>query len=165
MGREIAMIRTDQEYKITQQRLEESSRAMDIERDDMIREGYTPEEIQRGMAPMMSFHLAMLEELQLYERTIAGNMPDGVEFDNLGRLLISLRIKNGWTQKQLAAKLGVAPAQVCRDEKNEYFGISIERAKRILNVLGVQISLKPVAVDKDATVSTDKPDLVVSSPR
>ena len=125
----------------------------------MIREGYTPKEIQRGLAPMLSFHQSMEEELLQYERTTAGNVPDVVDFDNVGRLLISLRIKNGWTQKYLAEKLGVAPARVCRDEKNEYFGVSVERANRIFDALGVRVRLNTMVVDTGNRVSTD--DLLI----
>jgi DNA-binding XRE family transcriptional regulator len=157
------MIRTDQEYKITQQRIEESARAIELEREDMIREGFTPEEIKRGLAPMMSFHQSMLEELQHYERTSAGYIPDAVDFDHIGRLLISLRIKNGWTQKQLAEKLGVVPAQVCRDEKNEYFGISIERAKRIFDALGVHIKIKTVLAAPDTEVVPNRDTVPVGT--
>ena len=67
-------------------------------------------------------------------------------FEGFGRLLIALRIYQGWTQKSLAEALGVDPSQVSRDERNEYHGITLERASRILEVLGetLTISVEPL---------------------
>ena len=54
-------------------------------------------------------------------------------------LLISARISKGMTQRELAQRLGINESQVSRDERNEYHGITIERAARILEVLGVEV--------------------------
>ncbi len=45
----------------------------------------------------------------------------------------------GLSQRELAEKLGVHESQVSHDERNEYYGITIERATRILDALGVKI--------------------------
>ena len=58
----------------------------------------------------------------------------GGEFDELenlrglGHLLIALRIAQGISQRELARRLDVHESQVSRDERNEYFGITLERA-------------------------------------
>jgi transcriptional regulator with XRE-family HTH domain len=39
----------------------------------------------------------------------------------------------------LARRLGVHESQVSRDERNEYFGITLERAERILAALKVRL--------------------------
>jgi transcriptional regulator with XRE-family HTH domain len=64
------------------------------------------------------------------------------ELDNLrglGHLLISLRIAQGISQRELAKKLDVHESQVSRDERNEYFGITLERAIKILDTLNVRL--------------------------
>jgi transcriptional regulator with XRE-family HTH domain len=64
------------------------------------------------------------------------------ELDNLrglGHLLISLRIAQGISQRELAKKLDVHESQVSRDERNEYFGITLERAVKILDTLNVRL--------------------------
>jgi transcriptional regulator with XRE-family HTH domain len=53
----------------------------------------------------------------------------------IGRLLIATRIAQGLTQRELAERLGVSESLVSRDERNEYHGITVERAQRILDAL------------------------------
>jgi transcriptional regulator with XRE-family HTH domain len=43
------------------------------------------------------------------------------------------------TQRQLAEQMGVNESAVSRDERNEYHGITVERAKRVLDALGVRL--------------------------
>jgi transcriptional regulator with XRE-family HTH domain len=43
------------------------------------------------------------------------------------------------TQRELAEKLRVHESQVSRDERNEYHGITVERASRILDAIGAEI--------------------------
>src|SRR4029079_10758009 len=42
----------------------------------------------------------------------------------------------GLTQRELAERLGISESLVPRDERNEYHGITVERAQRILDALG-----------------------------
>jgi transcriptional regulator with XRE-family HTH domain len=45
------------------------------------------------------------------------------------------------TQKELAERLGVSESAISRDECNDYHGISVERAQRILDALEGQTTL------------------------
>ena len=54
----------------------------------------------------------------------------------------SLRIAQGLTQRDLAKRLAVHESQVSRDERNEYFGISMERAVKILDALNAKLHTK-----------------------
>jgi ribosome-binding protein aMBF1 (putative translation factor) len=73
------------------------------------------------------------------------------EFDELhnlvgiGPMLIGARIASGLSQRELADRLGVHESQVSRDERNEYNGVTIDRAHRILETLGVNVTTR---VDK-----------------
>jgi len=40
---------------------------------------------------------------------------------------------------ELARRLGLRESQVSQDERNEYFGITLERAIKILDVLNVRL--------------------------
>jgi transcriptional regulator with XRE-family HTH domain len=53
--------------------------------------------------------------------------------------LITSRIAQGLTQRELARRLDVHESQVSRDERNEYFGITLERAVKVLDALNVRL--------------------------
>jgi len=63
---------------------------------------------------------------------------------------MATRIANGLTQQELAERLGVSAAQVSCDERNEYHGITAERAQLILERLGESLTArldeKPLAL-------------------
>jgi hypothetical protein len=40
------------------------------------------------------------------------------------------------SHREIAQRLGAGEAQVSRDERNEYHGITIERAQRVLEAMG-----------------------------
>jgi len=63
--------------------------------------------------------------------------------------LISLRIAQGISQRELAKRLNVHETQVSRDEHNEYFGITVERANKIINALNARLK---------TTVEVDSPE-------
>jgi transcriptional regulator with XRE-family HTH domain len=43
----------------------------------------------------------------------------------------ALRLAHGLTQRELAERLGVSESLVSPDERNEYHGLTVERAQRI----------------------------------
>jgi DNA-binding XRE family transcriptional regulator len=57
-----------------------------------------------------------------------GEFEERENLRGLGHLLITSRIAQGISQRELARRLGVHETQVSRDERNEYFGITLERA-------------------------------------
>jgi ribosome-binding protein aMBF1 (putative translation factor) len=81
-------------------------------------------------------------------------MAERGEFDELenlrglGHLLIALRIAQGLSQRELARRLDVHESQASRDERNEYFGITLERTIKILDALNVRLRTK-VEVEPD----------------
>lgn len=133
------MLRTDQEYKEAVERIRQE-RARYAEQERVLTEQkLKPDEIKRVMDPLWSFHEQLVEEVRSYERLKRGEFGEVLDFRGFERLLIALRIYKGISQKDLAKRLGVDPSQVCRDEKNEYHGITIDRAARILEALGVEL--------------------------
>jgi transcriptional regulator with XRE-family HTH domain len=69
-------------------------------------------------------------------------MSFGIRFWHLVRLLISLRIAQGISQRELAKRLDVHESQVSRDQRNEYLGITLERVIKILDALNVRLRTK-----------------------
>lgn len=133
------MIRNETEYKEAVARLDEERGRLTEHRARLKQTGLTDEEIKRVSDPMESFHLQLKEEVESYERLKRGEFD---EIDNLrgfGHLLISLRIAQGISQRELAKRLDVHESQVSRDERNEYFGITLERAVKVLEALNVRL--------------------------
>jgi transcriptional regulator with XRE-family HTH domain len=88
---------------------------------------------------MESFYLQFKEEVESYERLKRGEFEELDNLRGLGHLLIALRIAQGVSQRELAKRLEVHESQVSRDERNEYFGVTLERAGRILEALNVRL--------------------------
>jgi hypothetical protein len=79
----------------------------------------------------------------------------------LDHLLITSRIAQGLTHRELARRLGVHETEVSRGERNEYFGITLERAAEILDALSVA-DAKP---DRNRTASAvSRPEGVMGDP-
>jgi len=60
--------------------------------------------------------------------------------EELATVLVRARIARGWTQRQLAEKLGVAEQQIQRYEANDYRSASLARLCDIADALGVVIT-------------------------
>ena len=133
------MIRNESEYKEAISRLDAEKERLDSQREALIAEGLDDAQIKNLMDPMVSFHLQLDEEGKSYERLKRGEFSELKNLSGLGELLVSLRIARGMSQKKLAELLDVHESQISRDERNEYHGISIERATRVLEALGVQL--------------------------
>src|SRR5947207_13166525 len=136
------MIRNEAEYQHGSARLADEQSRLADHRARLKDAGLTDEEIKRVIDPMESFHLQLKEEVESYERLKRGEFDELDNLRGLGHLLISLRIAQGLSQRALAKRLNVHESQVSRDERNEYFGITLERAIKILDALGVRLHTK-----------------------
>jgi DNA-binding Xre family transcriptional regulator len=138
------MIRSEREYQEALHRFTRDEQFLEAEREALLARGLAPEEIEKALEPAVSFHLQLRDELDWYERVQRGDFDALQNLVGLGQLLIALRISKGITQKELAERLGVSEAQVSRDERNEYHGITVERASRILTALGARLTTQVV---------------------
>ena len=136
------MIRNETEYQEASVRLAEERNRLADHRARLKEAGLNDEEIKRVIDPMESFHLQLQEEVESYERLKRGEFEDLDNLRGLGHLLISVRIAQGISQRELANRLNVHESQVSRDERNEYFGITLERAVKILDALDVRLHTK-----------------------
>jgi ribosome-binding protein aMBF1 (putative translation factor) len=136
------MIRNETEYQEASARLADERKRLTDHRARLKEAGLTEEEIKRAVDPMESFHLQLKEEVESYERLKRGEFEELENFRGFGTLLISLRIAKGISQRDLAKRLNVHESQVSRDERNEYFGITLERAMKILDALDVRLHTK-----------------------
>ncbi len=150
------MIRNDKEYQEAVKRLKADQKIIEEQKKQLASEGLTDEQIQRGIEPLLSFHQQLVEEVEWYERIKRGDIGTILSITDLGKCLIALRIASGMTQKELAERLGVKESQISRDERNEYFGITLQRAQKIVDAIhGSRIVIK---VEYDS--SNSEPDLI-----
>jgi len=127
------MIRNESEYQEAVRRQREERERLEQHRARLAESGLNEEELVRALDPLRSFHLQLDEEIQSYERLRRGELDELVNLHGLGHTLIALRIALGLTQRELADRLGIHESQVSRDERNEYHGITVERATRVLD--------------------------------
>jgi DNA-binding XRE family transcriptional regulator len=143
------MIRNEKEYREAVERIRQEKDRLARQEAELKTMGLGPAEIKRALDPMRSFHEQLEEEVASYERLKRGEFDEVLNLRGLGQLLVSLRIARGLTQRQLAEKLGVHETQVSRDERNEYHGITLERAARILEVLGVEVRSRVERIESE----------------
>ncbi|MFM9960526.1 MAG: helix-turn-helix domain-containing protein [Planctomycetaceae bacterium] len=134
------MIRNEAEYKATVRRVQEQAERLNQQTAELKSTGLTKEQIKRVTDPVRSFHEQLKEELESYERLKRGEFDELQNLSGFGELLVAVRIAKGVTQRDLAKRLGVSESQVSRDERNEYHGITIDRANRILEALDVEVT-------------------------
>jgi len=133
------MIRTEAEYKRALRERDDQAERLKAQEQKLKEEGLSRTELKRAMDPLRSFHLDLIEEIQVYESLKRGDLRAVGRLDGLGQQLVGLRIAKGLSQRELAEKLGVHESQVSRDERNEYHGLTLERANKILEAFGVRL--------------------------
>lgn len=136
------MIRTDSEYQAAVARVAEEKKRIAQQKKELKQLGLAPAELKRALDPIRSFHLQLVEEIHDYERLRRGAIGQVDDLRGLGRMLVRSRIAKGLSQRELAQKLEVHESQISRDERNEYHGITLERASRILEALGIEIEIR-----------------------
>ncbi len=156
------MIRTNREYEITQQRLEENRVAIDETRAYLQAEGFTSDEIETLLESLHAIGKQLLNEVEEYERVRAGQLQP-CPFQALERLLIGGRIARDLTQDQFAALLGYSDSStVSRDEGNDYRGAKRERIQRALDVLGIDVLMVPRLREGAAAQGTGWQEFIMS---
>lgn len=140
------MIRTELELKQAIPEFEKYQEQIKLEAEKLAEEGFSAEEIRRATQPVELFAAKLKAEIDAYKRLKRGEFEpvDLHNFDELGLLLIRLRIASGLTQKQFAEKLGVDESQVSRDERNEYHGVTTTRLKKLFKALSVDVQTKVI---------------------
>lgn len=133
------MICNESEYQQALSLLEAERGRLEEYRYRLLEMGLKDDELKRALDPLRSFHLQLDEEVQSYERLKRGDLGELLNLHGLGHMLVALRIARGLTQRELASRLGVHESQVSRNERNEYHGVTVDRASRVLDAMGVQL--------------------------
>jgi len=133
------MIRNETEYQQAVARIDAERKRLADHIEGWKKQGFTADQLAKLREPLDAFHMQFVEEVQSYERLKRGQFSEFENLHGLGQTLIGLRIARGMTQRHLAERLGVNETMVSRDERNEYHGITVDRAKRVLDALGVRL--------------------------
>ena len=134
------MICTDAEYRHALQRLAQEDETLRAQREHLVDLDLSDEEAERAMQPLLSFRAQLAEEVEAYTQMKRGDLGPLQSLTAIGRWLVGARIARGLSQAALAERLGVHESQVSRDERNDYRGVTAERAQRILEALGVRFT-------------------------
>lgn len=144
------MIRSEKEYREALDRLKQDEEVLALQKEKLEEMGLSEEDVGRALEPMLSFRAQLEEEVEWFERVRRRDFEIVRDLSAVGTLLIALRIANGISQRELAERLGVSEAQVSRDERNEYHGITVDRVQRVLDALGETLTSrvddKPLAL-------------------
>ncbi len=136
------MIRTENEYKQTVTQLASFTSRLQQKIHQLKAMKFTDEQTERAVEADKVFYAQFAEEIKCYERLCRGDINELKKFydlNDMGKLLIALRIFKGFKQSDLAKCLGVDPSQVSRDERNEYSGITLQRVSKIIEALKVHL--------------------------
>jgi plasmid maintenance system antidote protein VapI len=153
------VLRTEKEYQLAKKQLSKVAELLAAQREKFKDEGFSPEEIDNLIAPSLTFAKQSQEEVDFYEQLLKGEIPPASAFIASGQLLIALRIAKGITQRDLANRLGVSEAIVSRDERNEYHGVTMEKAQRIVEALGGRVEIS-MALGDEAEITVSQQSVV-----
>ncbi|PTX53970.1 helix-turn-helix protein [Melghirimyces profundicolus] len=137
------MIKTDAEYQKSLRQLEVQRKDIEQKEKFFREKGLTEEQTKIALEPLWAFYYNIEDEVRYYENVKKGKFSCSTNLKQVGHLLICYRIYKGITQKELADRLGVSPAQVSRDERNEYKGASSDKLQRVAEKLGIPLSVQP----------------------
>jgi HTH-type transcriptional regulator/antitoxin HigA len=139
----LAMIANELEYKITKSEIAKFEEAIRLLEANQPQAEPWMIELQRGA---MQSQLEELKQQVVEYEQLRGALAKGSQLSlklsslaELPNALIRARIAKGWTQAQLAERLGVRVQQVQNDEATLYQSASFSRLKRIAQALGADL--------------------------
>lgn len=129
------MIKTESAYRQAIEKLQQDKEFIKDQTKKFQEMGLDESHIELAIQPYISFHEQLKEEVEYYERIKRGEFEPVINLRTIGKTLIAYRIYLGLSQQDLAERLNVSPSQVSRDERNEYFGATIERIQSVMEAM------------------------------
>lgn len=116
-------------------------------------EGLLANEIERMLQPLRSRCEELRDQLTFFDQIQKGDLS---VLENLseGQVLIAMRLAKGLSQRQLAEMLGVDQSQVSRDEANEYRTATLERFRKVAEMLDSKVQVVPQKATAPRTHTT-----------
>ena len=135
------MIKNERQYRITQARVEEFRRAVAQSEQERGTSKLHPK-LQRAQTDALrSQHETLERELHEYEELRSGRQKvlTYASFDELPKALVQARIARGWTQKDLADRLGLDEQKIQDYEATDYQRASLARIREVVRALEIEI--------------------------
>lgn len=136
------MIKTHAEYANAIERLAKDREVLAAEEKAYRKAGLTDDEVQRALEPHQCFHQQLQDEVDWYDSVRRGEPYCMQSLQDIGKVLIGIRIALGMSQREFAKALEVDESQVSRDERNEYHGVTVRRAQEMLSKVGASIEVR-----------------------
>lgn len=138
------MITNARQYRTTKRELARLEEALRQATGAPAPAGVHPQIYAAELAALKSQVQELRDELEEYDALLSGQAIEieAATLEELPDLLIKARIVNGWSQSELADRLGVKPQQVQRDETTRYKSANLERLTRVAATLGIQLHQK-----------------------
>jgi DNA-directed RNA polymerase specialized sigma subunit len=143
------MIKTESAYRQAVEKLKQDREFIKEQTKKFQDMGLEESHINLAIQPYTSFHEQLKEEVEYYEHIKRGEFEPVINLKTIGKTLIAYRIYLGLSQQELAEKLNVSPSQVSRDERNEYFGATIERIQCVMEAMDMTSITK---IDPNKTI-------------
>jgi len=134
------MIKNERQYRITQARAEEFRRG--IAQLEQEHSSKLHPKLQHAQSDALRSQLQTLErELREYDELKSGRQKTLTygSFDDLPKALVQARIARGWTQKDLADRLGLDEQKIQDYEATDYQRASLARIREIVRALKIEI--------------------------
>lgn len=141
-GRYLMNIRSDAMYTKHLNKVKEHNNFVEEERKRFKEMGLDEETSNLAIQPAVSLLESLKEDLQEYEQVKRGEFKKSYSYEELGNLLVAYRVYKGLTQAELGEKMNTSESQVSRDERNEYFGASVEKILKIIKALELDLEIK-----------------------
>lgn len=148
------MIKTKGEYQRLKEQLTSEVARLDQQRLVLQEAGLTGPKLDAAMAPLRSFSAQLRAEVEFYERIVGGDFSLLSDLRSIGRLLIALRIAADHSQAELARRLACSASQVSRDERDEYYGATLEKLQRVFDALGYQGDIQVKAKQAEGNLAS-----------
>lgn len=135
------MIKNERQYRITQTRAAEFRRAIAQAGQEQGSRKLHPK-LRQAQTDALRSQLQTLErELREYEELRSGRQKvlTYASFDELPKALVQARIARGWTQKDLADRLGLDEQKIQDYEATDYQRASFARIREIVRALEIKI--------------------------
>jgi hypothetical protein len=133
------MIRNEESYKNQLQNVSQMRERFNTQAEALKTQGMSDDEITTLMEPQQAILAGLDEEILAYEKAKNGDVEPMNNLAGIGYFLIILRIASGMTEADLASKLGITEEEVMQRERNDYHGITVSEADKIINATGAKI--------------------------